>query len=359
MFVASLLLALTQPAAADPVAHRLYPPQPLIETTRLGQAINFDIELTNETDGPLELYAVRAAVRDPSGAIVQRLEVNDNGASPGIATLPATSFAPGEPHTLYNPFHTLAADIPIGRIDLEFLFLDADENEIVETMTVSPQPYAPKTRLVLPVEGRVLVWDGHDFYGHHRRFSFSSPMMKALEITSNPSRYSFDFVRADEDGNFHAAGSDAPDDNYSYGMDVVAPAAGTVVALYNEAGDAPAGVDPELFARDPLAALFGNYLVIDHGNGEYSQMGHFRTGSITVKVGDRVAQGQKVARAGMSGTSLFPHLHYQLATGPGLSAEGLPAYFDNIARVLGETTADVRPATWIDSGDLVETVTQR
>lgn len=178
--------------------------------------------------------------------------------------------------------------------------------------------------------------------------------MKSLGIESNPSRYSFDFVRADADGNFQTPGASRPEDNFSFGMPVIAPAEGTVVAMMNAAPDEPAGVDPTVFKRDPLAALFGNYVVIDHGNGEFSQMGHFKKGSIKVRTGDRVRQGQEIAQAGVSGTSLFPHLHYQLATGPGLKSEGLPAYFDNAARVLGGLTLPPQSGTWIDSGDIVE-----
>lgn len=124
MIVALVVLSLFQAPVADTraVSHRLYPPQPLIENSRLGQAINFDVELTNNGSSELDLIAVRAAVRDAGGKIVQRLEVNDNGGAPSIATLPATKWKPGEAHTIYNPFHTLAADIPIGRIDLEFVF---------------------------------------------------------------------------------------------------------------------------------------------------------------------------------------------------------------------------------------------
>lgn len=359
MISALVALALAQAAAAGSLSHRLYPLQPLVERTRFGQALNFDVELTNNGAEALELTTVRAAVRDPAGRIVQRLEVNDNGGDASINTLAATTWKPGEAHVVYNPFHTLAADVPVGRIDLEFVFTGKDEQEVTDTLTVMPSAYQPKTHLILPVAGRVLVWDGHDFYSHHRRFNLSSPAMKQMGISANPQRYSFDFVRADTDGNFHREGSDRREDNFSFDMPVVAPADGTVVALYNIAGDEPAGVDPALFARDSLAAVFGNYVVIDHGNGEFSQMGHFRKGSILVKVGDRVRQGQQVARAGVSGTSLFPHLHYQLTNGPGLSSEGLPAYFDNVTRVLGGSNAAPHPATWIDSGDIVETVPAR
>jgi murein DD-endopeptidase MepM/ murein hydrolase activator NlpD len=107
-----------------------------------------------------------------------------------------------------------------------------------------------------------------------------------------------------------------------------------------------------------MTAIYGNYLVIDHGNGEFSQLGHLKRGSVGVSVGERVRQGQQIAQAGASGTSLFPHLHYQLTNGPGIDAEGLPAYFDGVVRPVA-SQAETPPQTWIDTGDIIETVSPR
>ena len=72
-------------------------------------------------------------------------------------------------------------------------------------------------------------------------------------------------------------------------------------------------------------------MIIDHGNSEYSVMMHMQPGSVTVKVGDRVATGQVIGRLGNSGDAFGPHLHYQLQSGPRLwQYQSLPVKFQNI-----------------------------
>ena len=71
-----------------------------------------------------------------------------------------------------------------------------------------------------------------------------------------------------------------------------------------------------------------DYVVIDHGNGEYSWFGHLKQGSIRIKPEQIVKQGEVIAEIGASGDSLFPHLHYELRNGPGIEGiEGLHSYF--------------------------------
>ncbi len=45
-------------------------------------------------------------------------------------------------------------------------------------------------------------------------------------------------------------------------------------------------------------------------------MGHLRQGSITVHVGERVNEGQPIARVGKSGHTSHPHIHIQAQTQP-------------------------------------------
>ena len=80
-----------------------------------------------------------------------------------------------------------------------------------------------------------------------------------------------------------------------------------------------------------LWRIMGNCVIIDHGNSEYSVMAHMQQGSVTVKVGERVAAGQVIGRLGNSGDSFGPHLHYQLQSGPQLfHDQALPFRFQNI-----------------------------
>jgi murein DD-endopeptidase MepM/ murein hydrolase activator NlpD len=55
---------------------------------------------------------------------------------------------------------------------------------------------------------------------------------------------------------------------------------------------------------------FGNFLIIDHGNGYQTKYGHNHR--FTVSVGDNVKQGDVIAFVGNSGNSSAPHLHYEI-----------------------------------------------
>lgn len=92
---------------------------------------------------------------------------------------------------------------------------------------------------------------------------------------------------------------------------------------------------------------------LSHGHGEHSVLGHLQQHSAKVRVGDRVGAGQMIAAVGASGSSLMPHLHYQLQRGPTAAAEGLPSYFERVRRLRGGRVGAAGRAQ-IDSGEIVE-----
>lgn len=57
---------------------------------------------------------------------------------------------------------------------------------------------------------------------------------------------------------------------------------------------------------------YGNYVMIDHGDGSISLYGHLYQNSITVRKGDSVKQGQVIAKSGSSGNSTGGHLHFEI-----------------------------------------------
>jgi murein DD-endopeptidase MepM/ murein hydrolase activator NlpD len=61
-----------------------------------------------------------------------------------------------------------------------------------------------------------------------------------------------------------------------------------------------------------IAGIVGNHVVIDHGGGEYSQYAHLRPGSVRVRVGQSLRQGDVIGALGSSGNSTEPHLHFQV-----------------------------------------------
>ena len=97
----------------------------------------------------------------------------------------------------------------------------------------------------------------------------------------------------------------------------------------------------------------GNYVLIDHGNGEFSLGSHLRAGSVRVRPGQRVAAGEVVAEVGNSGSSLGPHLHYELRTGWGVrGVRGLPAYFHDLT-VLGTGEGSRGRPVLVNTGDIL------
>ncbi len=103
---------------------------------------------------------------------------------------------------------------------------------------------------------------------------------------------------------------------------------------------------------DPIG--LGNHVIIDHGSGEFSILVHMKPGSVRVKKGDRVKQGEQVGAIGFSGDTFLPHLHYMLMDGiDERTSRGLPSYFNDFNRILGSKIVKVKHGQ-IDSGDFVE-----
>jgi hypothetical protein len=118
----------------------------------------------------------------------------------------------------------------------------------------------------------------------------------------------------------HLLGSISVDATYAWGQPVSAPLDGIVVAC----GDGAPDRERISMIRDlvallvfppkpgsPFSAYGGNYVVIKCGN-VYPLLAHLRCGSVRVKVGDNVRAGDKLGEVGNSGSSIQPHLHFQV-----------------------------------------------
>lgn len=57
---------------------------------------------------------------------------------------------------------------------------------------------------------------------------------------------------------------------------------------------------------------YGNYILIDHGNGYYSLYAHMSKFVPGLNVGSIVERGQQIGFVGMTGTATGPHLHYEI-----------------------------------------------
>lgn len=96
-----------------------------------------------------------------------------------------------------------------------------------------------------------------------------------------------------EGGKFHT-GIDIADGD-CYGATIVASKGGTVEwAGYDDSG-------------------YGNYVIIDHGDGYKTLYGH--CSSVYVSQGQQVSQGQSICAIGSTGQSFGNHLHFEVRTG--------------------------------------------
>jgi murein DD-endopeptidase MepM/ murein hydrolase activator NlpD len=71
---------------------------------------------------------------------------------------------------------------------------------------------------------------------------------------------------------------------------------------------------------------YGNYVVVDHGNGIATLYAHHKLN--LVREGDIVRRGQKIAEVGRTGNATGPHLHFELKVG-GLHQNPLPVLNDD------------------------------
>lgn len=60
---------------------------------------------------------------------------------------------------------------------------------------------------------------------------------------------------------------------------------------------------------------YGNYVILEHTDGNYTIYAHMAKDSVTVSVGNKVKQGQIIGKMGNSGSSTGTHLHFQIDVG--------------------------------------------
>ena len=357
-FALAVALTVIRPAGANAIDVSVKPAVVFIEA-REAQQLNFDFEIVNNTGRPIELRRVELAVRDRRGALSLNRDIDRSGASPAIFTVaPDREIAASGRGLVFNPFTSFPLGLDLAVLEYRLTFLSKDAAPTIVVATVRPQLYQPRTDLILPLNGRVWAFHGHDYLAHHRRWNPFHPIAQGFGATAIFARYALDLAPVDAQGAPRKAGAKRNDDYYGWGAELRAPGAGVVAAAYDGDPDDDLASGKSVFdlARLPKEPLhfYGNYVIIDHQNGEFSLLGHIQHGSLTVKRGDRVAQGQPVARLGASGSAEFsPHLHYELRTGTAMNAEGLPAYFSDWTLLRGSTPISIARGP-LDTGEFVE-----
>lgn len=233
-----------------------------------------------------------------------------------------TGTAPTQP-TFWPHAFRIHASVPaalgVDALEAKLRIAAGSKKTKVVQATIPIRTHEQKTRLNFPFRGKGIVSQGGAFEAGHRNRS---------------GLYAIDAIGLTDTYAPVIQGNDAIQDYAGWGRTIIAPAAGKVVQVRNDRPDQPVdGVsDPTFFAPEyPDGGDPGNSVVIDHGNGEFSLLAHLRKGSVRVRVGDAVTQGQAIALLGNSGDTTGPHIHYQLQDGPRWEfANALPVQFGNV-----------------------------
>src|SRR5690606_5242583 len=95
----------------------------------------------------------------------------------------------------------------------------------------------------------------------------------------------------------------------------------------------------------------GNYVILkvsQNGKNYYVLYAHLQPGSIRVKAGDKVKQGQVIGNLGNTGNSSAPHLHMHVTTGNDpLKSDGVPFVFEKMILQGKAKTIDDDYGLWL------------
>jgi len=236
-----------------------------------------EVEVVGETvrrEGPMRVYVRKVKFEKLGQSLVVLWAFDGKGIAAGFQIAPNAGEAPTEAPTEYLDYQTKTKlQLPFAKGDEWFVFWG----------------------------GRTVDINYHSAYPDQR--------------------FAYDIL-AMVDGSTHKGDGKNLEDYYCFDRVIVAPGAGRVISIENGLTDNPPGV---MDSANPL----GNHVIIDHGNGEYSFMAHFKKGSVLPKQGQEVEAGEPIARTGNSGNTSEPHLHYHLQNSPTFSTggQGLPAQF--------------------------------
>ncbi|MGA8222173.1 MAG: M23 family metallopeptidase [Candidatus Acidiferrales bacterium] len=137
-------------------------------------------------------------------------------------------------------------------------------------------------------------------------------------------RFAIDWAQLYPEGKTYRGDKSDNKSYRAYGAEIHAAANGTVTEIKD---GIPQNIPGPTSRAVPitLETIGGNHVIIQIGEGLFAYYGHMQPGSLRVKVGDKIRQGEVLGLVGNSGNSTEPHLHFQICNAnSGLASEGLP-----------------------------------
>jgi hypothetical protein len=191
--------AFCQASAPPIVTVRSAPEHPIVEVRDGSQFLNFDMVVQNASRLTLRISQIELSVYDPAHQLVLRKSINTDAFAPSIAVIGKQILEPADTLDVFNPFSEFESPVPLMDLQYSFCILREsnkwqlernrhklpDDCDFREQLAVSPRTYKDKTALILPLRGKIFVWEGHDLYAHHLRVPLGDPKVQALKNFSS------------------------------------------------------------------------------------------------------------------------------------------------------------------------------
>ncbi|MCK5045709.1 MAG: M23 family metallopeptidase [Candidatus Heimdallarchaeota archaeon] len=226
-------------------------------------------------------------------------------------------------------FRTLV-EKPIDELVFTVVYKQADETKKT-SIQIPIIEYKNKKEYIFPLKGTWLVFGNWDDAYNHR--------------SMHSQEFGFDLVQLNDNLQFEQTIEKPNEEFKCYNEDLLAVADGEVVDCFVGIPENPSAIKMisndekrEIIVKSGFVPLIsGNYAIIKHATNEYSFYAHIKNGTLKVKKGDNVSQGQVIGKLGNSGNSTGPHLHFHLMDKPSiLTGRGLPCHFTNLKNFAGE-----------------------
>lgn len=252
---------------------------------------------------------------------------------------------------LWRYYFSLRLPIPLGRAVPRLIrhCLVFTNGRVVEGGLLSPRVQERPRVIASPLRGERLVFLNQATMDYH----FNVAMFRDGNLYTTE-RYDFDAMQINESlTDFFEGDAGANESYFNYGKPIYSVADGAVVQVENSllenSGDSADVV------LNSMIEYAGNHVIIDIGGGVYACYAHCQTGSIGVRVGDRVQQGDVIARLGNSGNSDAPHLHFQLCDSSDFFwGRGVPFVLESYTKI-GEVDGPVTAPQTVNNSMMEET----
>ncbi len=171
-------------------------------------------------------------------------------------------------------------------------------------------------------------------------------------------RYAYDFVIVDKQRRSWSSPWRRCESYLCFDEPILAARDGTVVEVIDNCRDYPY---PGSWKTDWRAPdIRGNYVVIQHGDDEWSVYGHLKSGSVCVSEGQRINSGDELGRCGNSGSSTEPHLHFQVQNQQDFfAAHGIPIMFNSFDEIATDSAVRTIDQGYVVKGKRVRSLVQR